>query len=49
MGIATAGNPLHTELYDLALDPDEITNVAGNPAYAAVQADMLARLDALRP
>lgn len=37
------------ELYDLAADPHEITNVATDPAYAAVLTDMMARLDALRP
>lgn len=37
------------ELYDLAADPFEQTNVAGTPAYAAVEADMIARLVALKP
>lgn len=36
------------ELYDLAADPYETTNVATETAYADVLADMRARLDALR-
>ncbi len=37
------------ELYDIVADPHERTNLASDPAYAAVLADMTARLDALRP
>ncbi|MDG2304740.1 MAG: sulfatase-like hydrolase/transferase [Candidatus Binatia bacterium] len=47
--IETAGAGPHTELYDLAADPYEITNLAGHPTYAGVQANMVARLGALRP
>ncbi|MEG3152404.1 sulfatase [Sphingomonas sp. ZT3P38] len=36
------------ELYDLARDPDEIDNVAADPAYAKVLADMRRRLQAVR-
>lgn len=32
------------ELYDLTADPVELTDVAGEPEYADVQADLLARL-----
>jgi arylsulfatase A-like enzyme len=35
-------------LYDLQEDPDERNNLIGHPDYAAVQAEMLARLNALR-
>jgi arylsulfatase A-like enzyme len=38
-----------TELYDLSSDPYELQNQAGNPALAAVQADLAARLRELRP
>jgi hypothetical protein len=37
------------ELYDLAVDPYELENVAGEPQYAAAQAVLATRLDALRP
>lgn len=33
------------EMYHLAQDPDELVNVAGNPAYAALQAELAARAD----
>ena len=33
------------ELYDLSKDPQEINNVAGQPAYAAVQKQLRAQLD----
>jgi N-acetylglucosamine-6-sulfatase len=36
------------ELYDLATDPDELNNVAGQPAYAALQGSLAARLAKLR-
>ncbi len=36
------------ELYDLTRDPDEITNVAADPAYAAVKAQLAERLRAVR-
>ena len=35
------------ELYDVASDPHELANLAGNPAYASVQADLARRLVAL--
>ena len=31
------------ELYDLASDPDELQNLDGNPAYAAVEAELAGR------
>ena len=34
------------ELYDLEADPYELTNIAGQPAVAAAQADLRERLDA---
>jgi hypothetical protein len=34
------------ELYDLARDPGQIRNVAGNPAYAGKKAALRARVDA---
>lgn len=36
--------PPEWELYDLATDPDELHNVAGSPAYAAVRADLEVRM-----
>ncbi|MGB9376937.1 MAG: sulfatase-like hydrolase/transferase [Mycobacteriales bacterium] len=36
------------ELYDEAADPYEMTNHAGDPAYAGVQAEFAARLNALK-
>ena len=36
------------ELYDLATDPHQLTNVAGNPAFAPLQAELAARLAVLR-
>jgi N-acetylglucosamine-6-sulfatase len=36
------------ELYNLRSDPAELDNVAGDPAYAAVEAGLAARLAALR-
>lgn len=33
-----------TELYDLAVDPHETTNLAGDPAHADLQAELTARL-----
>jgi arylsulfatase A-like enzyme len=36
------------ELYDLANDPDELRNRAGEPEYAAVQRDLARRLETLR-
>ena len=38
-----------TELYDLAADPYELNNLAGDPASAAREATMAARLRELRP
>jgi arylsulfatase A-like enzyme len=37
------------ELYDLALDPDQLENRADDPTYASVRAQLEARLDVLRP
>jgi hypothetical protein len=34
------------ELYDLTRDPHQLTNVAGDPAYAAVQRQLASRLEA---
>jgi arylsulfatase A-like enzyme len=42
-----AGRPL-LELYDLEADPDERTSLAGKPEHAALEASLLARLEALR-
>jgi arylsulfatase A-like enzyme len=40
-----AARPLPTEaLYDLAYDPNETRNLANDPAYAEVKADLAARL-----
>ncbi len=36
------------ELYDLARDPDELTNCVNDPACAAIRTQLLARLEALR-
>ena len=36
------------ELYDLAQDPDELDNRAGDPDYVTTQANLAARLRALR-
>lgn len=36
------------ELYDLARDPDELVNVAADPAYAGVKAALAERLRAMR-
>ncbi len=36
------------ELFDLVADPNELHNVYGDPAYAQVQAELHARLDALQ-
>lgn len=33
------------ELYHLAVDPDEETNLYGDPAYAPIQADLAAQMD----
>jgi len=38
--------PAQEELYDLVFDPNEAGNVADQPAYAEVKADLRARLDA---
>ena len=46
-GSATSG--FETELYDLAADPYELNNLAGDPASAAREATMAARLRELRP
>jgi arylsulfatase A-like enzyme len=36
------------ELYDRDVDPYELDNVAGDPAYASVEADLAAKLEQLR-
>ena len=36
------------ELYDLGVDWDELSNVAGSPDYASVESDLASRLSALR-
>ncbi|MFL0415076.1 sulfatase [uncultured Sphingomonas sp.] len=36
------------ELYDLTRDPDELVNVAADPAYAAIKAQLAERLRAIR-
>jgi len=41
---AFARRPLE-ELYDLAKDPAQLTNVAGDPAYAARQTELRERLE----
>ena len=46
-GSTTSG--FETELYDLATDPYELTNLVGDPANAARVAAMAARLRELRP
>ena len=43
---ATIG--VKTELYDNQTDPFQLTNVAGKPAYATIQAQLAARLADLR-
>lgn len=54
-GVRTAGHKLirfythdEWELYDLEKDPDELRNVAEDPAYAAVRAELTAELERLR-
>lgn len=42
------GEPEQFELYDLAKDPQEKTNLAGDPAHAELQARLAARLAELR-
>jgi arylsulfatase A-like enzyme len=37
-----------TELYDLQQDPDELVNLAGNPAYGAVESDLKIEASQLR-
>ncbi len=36
------------ELYDYAIDPYEVNNQAGKPAYATIQNDLVSRLQALK-
>ncbi|MHC4443438.1 MAG: sulfatase family protein [Planctomycetota bacterium] len=40
-------NPAENELYDLTVDPDEITNVIGDPAYSAQLTAMVQERDQL--
>lgn len=40
--------PVQEELYRLTTDPDELTNLAGQPAYDRVRAELRARLQELR-
>jgi arylsulfatase A-like enzyme len=40
--------PQEWELYDLENDPDELSNLAGDPRYAAVMGELKARLQRLR-
>jgi arylsulfatase A-like enzyme len=40
--------PVQEELYRLTTDPDELTNLAGQPAFDQVRAELRARLQALR-
>ncbi|MEZ5277793.1 MAG: sulfatase [Opitutaceae bacterium] len=39
-------NRVPVQLYDLLLDPEERNNLAGNPAHAAIESDLTARLQA---
>ncbi len=43
----SAGRPL-LELYDLSSDPDERTNLAGKPEHAALEAELLGKLETVR-
>ena len=46
VGLGWADRPVDREqLYDLRLDPNEMRNVAAEDGYAAVRADLAARLD----
>ncbi len=36
------------EVYDMTVDPYQLNNVAGQPAYAEIQADLAAALEQLR-
>jgi choline-sulfatase len=40
--------PQQVELYDLTADPYQLQNVANEPAYAAVRAELAARLAQMR-
>ena len=40
-------NPVEWELYDLASDPNEANNLFGEPKHAAIQQQLMQRLDAL--
>ncbi len=42
------GNEQRDELYDLAADPGELINLSGLPEYAAVEAELLQRLELWR-
>lgn len=44
----TTTHPAETELYDLAVDPDELMNQAANPALDTIKADLAARLIQLK-
>jgi hypothetical protein len=39
--------PQEFELYDLANDPAEVHNLYGDPAHAAIQAELTANLERL--
>ena len=41
-------NPVYEQLFDLAADPNEITNLAGAPSHAAALASLRTRCDELR-
>lgn len=44
----SGGHPAETEMYLLDTDPDELTNVANNPAYAAEKASLAVQLAVLK-
>lgn len=43
------GSAGFTELYDLVADPFELVNRSGEPAYATIETDLDAQLEALKP
>jgi len=40
--------PQEFEMYDLQADPGEVDNLYGKPEHAALQKDLIARMEALR-